>query len=67
MTNHIDRSTSVCVCVCVSLSLQPHSGVDRGPDLIRAAGLLRRLQELGVVTLSKYTRGSQIPFLCVYM
>lgn len=26
---------------------QPHSGVDRGPDLIRAAGLLRRLQELG--------------------
>uniref|UniRef100_H3CD43 Arginase n=1 Tax=Tetraodon nigroviridis TaxID=99883 RepID=H3CD43_TETNG len=26
---------------------QPRSGVERGPDLIRAAGLLHRLQELG--------------------
>lgn len=47
-SNRIDRSTNVCVCVC--LMLQPRSGVERGPDLIRAAGLLHRLQELGEVT-----------------
>lgn len=34
---------------CLYLTLQPRSGVDRGPDLIRAAGLLRRLQEQGNV------------------
>lgn len=41
------------MCVCVCLMLQPRSGVDRGPDLIRAAGLLHRLQELGDVKLHK--------------
>uniref|UniRef100_A0A667YSS7 Arginase n=1 Tax=Myripristis murdjan TaxID=586833 RepID=A0A667YSS7_9TELE len=39
----------LCVCVCdpVSPVLQPRGGVERGPDVIRAAGLVEKLQAQG--------------------
>lgn len=47
---HTAARARACVYVTLVLVLQPRDGVERGPDLIRAAGLLHKLHEQGDVT-----------------